>query len=103
MAIAVLFELPPGSTVAQYDEAMRVAGDSALHQPERRYHVCYRTDSGFGVLDVWESEEAFAAFGEILGPASEKAGMAPVPHVYRVHQIITQAGERQLPELGDAS
>ena len=102
MAIAVLFELPPGSTVAQYDDAMRVAGDAALHQPERLYHACYHTETGFGVFDIWESEEAFAAFGEVLVPASEKAGIAPTPHVYPAHQIITQAGERQLPAPAEA-
>ncbi|MFC4947508.1 hypothetical protein [Pseudonocardia sp. GCM10023141] len=102
MAIAVLFELPPGSTLAQYDAAMDAAGDAALHQPARLYHVCYRTDTGFGVLDVWDSEEAFAAFGEILGPASAKAGIAPTPHVYPAHQIITQTGERQLPATAEA-
>lgn len=102
MTIAVLFELPPGSTLAQYDEAMRVAGDATLHQPDRLYHVCFRTETGFGVLDVWESEEAFAAFGEVLVPASKQAGMAPVPHVYPAHQIITQAGERQLQTSAEA-
>lgn len=84
--------------MAQYDEAMRVAGDAAVHQSARLYHVCYSTDTGFGVLDVWESEEAFAAFGEILMPASRAAGFAPLPHVYPVHRIITQAGERQVAE-----
>jgi hypothetical protein len=97
MKIAVLFELPPGSTAAQYDEAMRIAGDAALHPDGRLYHVSYPTDTGFGVFDVWASEEAFAAFGEVLGPAAQQAGIPPLPHVYPAHQIITDAGERLLP------
>lgn len=47
------------------------------------------------VSDLNRAEEAFAAFGEVLGPASQQAGIAPVPHVYAVHQLIDQGGRVQ--------
>jgi hypothetical protein len=93
MSIAVRFELPE-NTLAQYDEAFRLGGDTLFNQPDRRFHVCYETATGFDVLDIWESEEAFAAFGEVLGPYLAKTGMNPVPQVHRVHQTITSSGAR---------
>lgn len=93
MAIAVLFELPAGSSLDEYDQLFDM-NDELSHQPNRRFHVCYETPGGFGVIDVWESEEAFADFGEVLGPLLAKTNLAPVPHVHRVHQTLTASGER---------
>lgn len=92
MAIAVVFELPEGSSLEEYDELFGM-NDELSHQPDRRVHVCYETPNGFGVLDVWESEEAFAAFGEVLGPLISKTNLTPTPHVHRVHQTLTPHGE----------
>jgi hypothetical protein len=93
MAIAVNFELPEGSSLEQYDQLFR-SNDQLSHQPDRRFHICYETATGFGVVDVWESEEAFAAFGEILGPLLAETDLKPTPHVHRIHQTLTAAGER---------
>ncbi len=93
MTIAVRFDLP-NDTLAQYDEAFGLGGEVLFNQPDRRFHVCYETATGFSVLDVWESEEAFAAFGEVLGPYLAKTGLAPVPQVHRVHQTITASDTR---------
>jgi hypothetical protein len=93
MTIAVRFDLPD-DTLAQYDEAFRLGGDALFSQPDRRFHVCYETATGFSVLDVWESEEAFTAFGEVLGPYLAKTGLAPIPQVHQVHQTITASGDR---------
>lgn len=93
MSIAVRFDLPD-DTLAQYDEAFRLGGDTLFNQPDRRFHVCYETGTGFSVLDVWDSEEAFAAFGAVLGPYLAKTGLNPVPQVHPVHQTITSTGQR---------
>jgi len=54
MSIAVRFDLPD-DTLTQYDEAFRLGGETLFNQPDRRFHVCYETATGFNVLDVWES------------------------------------------------
>jgi len=37
---------------------------------------------GFIVVDVWESEEAFARFGETIGPLLQEAGVTEPPVVF---------------------
>jgi hypothetical protein len=44
---------------------------------------------------VWESEAAFAAFGEVLGPVLQEVGLSPVPQVYPTYETIDAAGERR--------
>jgi hypothetical protein len=46
------------------------------------------------VIDVWADEQAFAAFGQTLGPAVRNAGLDATPAVYAVEQIMTQDGTR---------
>ena len=55
------------------------------------FHVAGPTDSGWRVVDVWESEEALEAFGAKLGPAIEAAGVdAPPPNIFDVHKLVTK-------------
>ncbi len=48
------------------------------------------TENGFRVVDVWESQEAFEAFGrDKLFAAFETAGVnPPPPHVFQVHNFV---------------
>lgn len=70
-------------------------GGNAIHeQPARLSHVCFRTDAGITVVDVWASEEAFAAFGAILGPAVTKAGLTTPPVIYPVQGFMAADGVR---------
>ena len=63
-------------------------------QPGRISHVCYRTETGFTVVDVWADKESFAAFGQIIGPATHQAGLDAKPAVYPVQGLISQDGQR---------
>jgi hypothetical protein len=92
MAIAAVFEFP-GEPVEKYQKVFD-AGDAIVSQPNRLYHVCYRTGSGFTVIDIWSDEQSFAAFGQVLGPAIRQAGLDARPAVYPVEQIMTQDGTR---------
>jgi hypothetical protein len=92
MAIAAVFEFP-GESVEKYQRVFD-AGDAIVNQPDRLYHVCYRTDTGFTVIDVWADEQSFAAFGQVLGPAVRQAGLDAKPAVHPVVQIMTQDGTR---------
>ena len=92
MAIAAVFEFP-GESVEKYQRVFD-AGDAIVNQPDRLYHVCYRTDTGFTVIDVWADEQSFAAFGQTLGPAVQQAGLDARPAVYPVEQYMTRDGTR---------
>jgi hypothetical protein len=50
------------------------------------------SDTGFRVIDVWESEEAFARFGETLGPIMQQLGLDATPKVYPVHNFVAASG-----------
>ena len=57
--------------------------------PERLYHVAAQNGSDWNVTDVWESEEAFKKFSDVLIPIHIKNGGQPVePLVLPVHNII---------------
>ena len=88
MAIAAVFEFP-GEPVEKYHKVFD-AGQAIVNQPDRLYHVCYRTDTGFTVIDIWASEQSFAAFGETLGPAIHHAGLDARPAVYPVEQVMAK-------------
>jgi hypothetical protein len=88
MAIAAMFEFNEKDGLAKYDKALEV-GAALRDQPHRSVHVCYELPSGgFGVLDVWDSEEEFAKFGEVLGPVMQEVGLAADPKIYPVHNTM---------------
>jgi heme-degrading monooxygenase HmoA len=71
--IVIHFEFP-NTTEEQYNavwDDLRKAGHS--NPKGLIFHVAARkADGGLFVTDVWESEEAFREFGEILFPIIEK-------------------------------
>lgn len=94
MAIVAVFEFP-GEPVDKYEKVFEIGGSPVFNQPSRLHHVCYQTDSGFTVVDVWADEQSFAAFGEIIGPALQQVGLNAKPAVYAVRGLITQDGQRR--------
>jgi heme-degrading monooxygenase HmoA len=86
MAIAAVFQLPPDG-IDGYD---RAAEGPLREQAGRLQHVCFKTDAGYTVVDVWESIEAFEAFGNAIEAFLEESGEpAPVAlQVYTVHNIL---------------
>lgn len=95
MAIVTIFDFP-GESVDKYEKVFEVGGPPVFDQPSRLHHVCYQTDSGFTVVDVWADEQSFRAFGEIIGPALQKAGLGATPVVHPVQGLVTQDGQRQI-------
>ena len=87
-----------GAGVTVIWEDLHWADDATLavirYLADRLYHVCYRTDTGFTVIDIWADEQSFAAFGETLGPAIQYAGLDARPAVYPVEQVMAQDGTR---------
>jgi len=90
MPIVAVFDFP-GQDIARYRKVFD-AGPAILEQPKRLSHLCYRTDGGFTVIDVWEDEASFAAFGEVIGPATQRAGLDARPVVHPLAGSISQDG-----------
>lgn len=51
-------------------------------------HAAGESPGGFRVVDVWESEEAFTAFGEHLMPVMAEIGVEGEPEVYPAHTFV---------------
>ena len=51
-------------------------------------HVAGQGPNGFVVIDVWESEQAFARFGEIVGPLMQEAGIEETPRTFPAHTVV---------------
>jgi hypothetical protein len=95
MAIVAVFEFPD-APVESYEKVFEfVDGELVANQPSRRYHLCYRTgDVGFVVVDIWDDEESFAAFGEDIRPAIEQVGLDAKPLIYPLQARMGPDGVR---------
>jgi hypothetical protein len=89
MALAFYFT-PEGFTPDKYDEAIRQLDAAGAGAPEgRSYHIALETDGNIRVFDLWESQEAFDAFGATLVPIMTAIGVDPgAPTVRQVHNVI---------------
>ena len=92
MPIVAVFEFP-GEDIAKYRKVFEAGGTPITNQPSRLSHICYQHDGGFTVVDVWTDEASFAAFGEVIGPATMQAGLDAKPSVHRLEATISQSGE----------
>ena len=89
MALGFYFT-PSGFTPAIYDETVaKLEAAGAGSPPGRLYHVALESDGLIQVFDVWESQEAFEAFGATLVPIMTAAGVDPgEPMAAPVRNII---------------
>ncbi|HVS41173.1 MAG TPA: hypothetical protein VMU20_02785 [Candidatus Dormibacteraeota bacterium] len=89
MALAIYFH-PEKMSSAQYDEAIRRLEAAGAGRPAGRlHHSCFGTGDSMMVYDVWESEEAFNAFGATLMPILESMNLDPgTPDVMPIHNVI---------------
>jgi hypothetical protein len=93
MPVAVTFK-PLSLNAAGYDELVRRLEEAGAGSPPGRHiHVCYGGGDQLRTYDVWESAEAFEAFGQTLIPILLDMGVRPGQHeVFEIHNLI--AGER---------
>jgi hypothetical protein len=89
MAITAVFA-PVSMTAAQYDEIIsRLEEAGAGAPPGRLYHLCYGEGDQLRVTDVWESDQTFQSFGQVLMPILQQVGVDPgQPAIDRVHNVI---------------
>ena len=93
----VLIHQGPTVTQENYEETVRklTGGESRLESPSDwpveglLVHSAGQSDSGFRVVDVWESEEACRRFGEQLAPILQEVGITDAPQVYEAHTFVS--------------
>ena len=81
MAIGVILDFN-GATLDQYDAVVQKMGftPGGPGGPGGISHCCTKTDNGFRVIDVWESQEAFERFAqETIGPLTADVGSPAHP------------------------
>lgn len=95
MAVIAVFQ-HPSFTQERYEETVRaITNGGSLESPADwpvpglLVHASGQGPDGFRVVDVWESEEAFAAFGEHLIPVLRAAGVEGGPEVYPSHTLVS--------------
>jgi len=94
MAILMVHDAP-GGTKEQYEQVFDLvitggAGTRIEDWPVDGIlaHAAGPTDDGWRVVDVWESEEAFQKFGEVIGPALAEVGMPGEPKLFPLHNFV---------------
>jgi hypothetical protein len=89
MALGFYFT-PAGFTPEKYDEVIsQLAAAGAAAPAGRAYHIALESDGAIQVFDVWESQEAFEAFGATLLPIMSGLGVDPgAPMVAQVRNVI---------------
>ena len=96
MPIVAVFQ-SPSLTQAIYEETVRqlTGGKSRLNSPSDwpveglLAHAAGQGPTGFRVVDVWESEDAFRRFGEKLMPILKAVGVVGQPEVYQAHTFVS--------------
>ncbi len=81
--------------LAHYDQVIKELDATGHGQPPgRQFHVAARKGTGYVVTDVWESQEAFDRFFQILGPVLQQVGSGPEQQsvqILPVHNVIAGA------------
>lgn len=92
MAVMVKMDIP-GGTAAQYDAVISRLDTAGAGAPDGRlYHVAGPTDSGWMIVDVWDSLDSFNVFTQILIPITQEVSLpAFQPVVVPVYNVIRGA------------
>jgi hypothetical protein len=92
MAIGVYLQ-PPRLTLEQFRQVDSKVGqylqENNLENPVGALHLSVFGDDGqLAVFNIWESEEAFRKFGEILMPLLAEAGIHDAePQIVPIHRL----------------
>jgi hypothetical protein len=92
MAIIVHFT-PTGMSDTKYDDVIRRLEAAGAGAPRGRlHHTCYGAKSRLQVVDVFDTQQNFEAFGAVLLPILSAVGVDPGrPDIVEVHNIIRGA------------
>ena len=92
MAVGVLIDVV-GGTLEQYDEVVERLGmlPGGPTFPQEIFHWVAKTENGFRVVDVWESQEAFERFAEEkVFPLLHEVGVGIPPEIrfFEIHTYL---------------
>lgn len=95
MPIVAVFQ-SPSFTKERYEQSVekltskgRLDSPADWPVPGLLAHVAGEGESGFRVVDVWESEDAFRSFGETLIPVLRNLGVDGQPEIYPAHTFVS--------------
>lgn len=78
-----------GATTTKYDNLLKDLTEAGqLKLKARPHHFASIKDSGIFVVDIWESAEDFAKFGEIMVPAAMKHGITAEAELYPLYNEL---------------
>ncbi len=74
----------------QYDAAIRKLEQAGAGAPKgRTYHAAFMEGDQVAVFDIWESQEAFEAFGATMVPILKELGAdLAQPQFSEIHNVI---------------
>jgi hypothetical protein len=90
VSIVVRFS-PKDLTIEKHNEVTRRLEAAGLWpQDAVDYHVVFGSEGDLRVSEIWDSREAFEAFGEHLMPVLADVGIefSAEPEVFEVHSIV---------------
>jgi hypothetical protein len=90
MSIVVRFN-PTNVTREKYEESVRRLEEAGEWPPRGMdYHVSFGSDDDLRVSEIWDSAEAFQAFGERLMPILSDIGIefSGEPEIFEVHNVV---------------
>ncbi len=88
MAIGFIFN-NPGQTQEQYDAAVEQMNLEESLPEGWIFHAAGPTEDGWRVVEVWESQEAFDAYYQRLGPSLQNLGVSlGQPDTFTVYNVI---------------
>jgi len=93
----VLVHQGPTLTQERYEQAIgkMTGGKSRMESPADwpvdglLFHAAGQSDSGFRVVDVWESEEAVQRLAQRLTPIMDEVGITDPPEIYPAHTFVS--------------
>lgn len=86
MAICTVYN-NAGLSAEKYAETLKRLESAGAGQPKGQlYHVCFGDTENLSVVDVFESQEAYEEFGQVLKPILEDLDLAQ-PEVSEVHKV----------------
>ena len=85
----------PGGTQEQYEQTVaRLSDGRGLNSlgdwpvDGILSHAAGPTDTGWRVVDVWESAEAFERFGQVIGPVLQEVGFPGEPQIFPLQKFV---------------
>ncbi|MEO6470500.1 MAG: hypothetical protein ABIR57_01625 [Aeromicrobium sp.] len=89
MALAMFFNASGMTASSYFDCIGQLAGAGQGNPDGRTFHVALAAGDDVHVLDIWESQEQFDAFGAVLMPILGALGIDPgTPMVSEVLNVI---------------